>query len=376
MLAYFRRKRSIKEWLYFSVHLLHFLTVLGFLWAGIVEFIRNPPFFDAYGDAATRNSLPEGLFENDPRTLDKSQSLRLMDLPILFILIAYASVCCWLKFKGLSWLLTGCFTLTILCFWMVNYWAYKFFDWRYFPSRNLGLDVQVLTIALSATCIFMVLFYERKKMPIKFKSSLPVRPLGKIHIASNFLAIYLVTFTCLILWFSKLYVSWACFKNHDDVMSLCERTTMVQCYPCNSCNTTGLKKCVKDKHKMYHCLSYIEDVSKKKGSFCIFNYNISIYTFLTVFAYVGGLVVFLSTFYRIVMHYFLRLVFLIIHWFTDRHGRQAENIQPHPSNSLHVHEGALSPYDYMNETDDSMSIQIVDKDLPSESGGDLVDAMT
>lgn len=63
---------------------------------------------------------------------------------------------------------------------------------------------------------------------IFFQSSLPVRPLGKIHITANFLAIYLVTFTCLILWFSKLYVSWACFKNHDDVMSLCERTTMVR----------------------------------------------------------------------------------------------------------------------------------------------------
>lgn len=63
MLAYFRQRRSVKEWLYFSVHVLHFLVVLGFLWAGIVEFISNPPFFDAYGDAATRNSLPEGLFE-------------------------------------------------------------------------------------------------------------------------------------------------------------------------------------------------------------------------------------------------------------------------------------------------------------------------
>jgi len=36
---------------------------MGFLWAGIVEFIRNPPYFDAYGDASALHDLPEGLFE-------------------------------------------------------------------------------------------------------------------------------------------------------------------------------------------------------------------------------------------------------------------------------------------------------------------------
>jgi hypothetical protein len=63
MKAYFRRNRTKNEWLSDALQLVHFLIVVGFLWAGLVEFIRNPPFFDAYGDAATRNSLPEGLFE-------------------------------------------------------------------------------------------------------------------------------------------------------------------------------------------------------------------------------------------------------------------------------------------------------------------------
>lgn len=63
MQAYFRRSRSRKEWASDILQIFHFLVVLGYLWAGLVEFIRNPPFFDAYGDAATRNSLPEGLFE-------------------------------------------------------------------------------------------------------------------------------------------------------------------------------------------------------------------------------------------------------------------------------------------------------------------------
>ncbi|KAK3721436.1 hypothetical protein QZH41_020684 [Actinostola sp. cb2023] len=112
------------------------------------------------------------------------------------------------------------------------------------------------------------------------------------------------------------------------------------------------------------------------GSFCIFNYNISVYTFLTVFAYVGGLVVFLSTFYRIVMHYLFRLVFLFVGWVKRRRsGPQQDNVS-NSSGMVHVQDGAaMSPYDYMNETDDSLSIQ-EPQELPSVSGGDLVDAMT
>lgn len=69
MQAYFRRSRSKKEWLSDILQVFHFLVVIGFLWAGLVEFIRNPPFFDAYGDAATRNSLPKGLFEVSIRSI-------------------------------------------------------------------------------------------------------------------------------------------------------------------------------------------------------------------------------------------------------------------------------------------------------------------
>ena len=43
----------------------------------------------------------------------------------------------------------------------------------------------------------------------------------------------------------------------------------VQCYPCNSCNTEGLKLCVKEKHKMFHCMSPMQDVSVDKVNFII-----------------------------------------------------------------------------------------------------------
>ncbi|EDO30519.1 predicted protein [Nematostella vectensis] len=163
------RRRSRMEWFYDIIQVFHFMVVMVFLWAGLVEFIRDPPFFDAYGDAATRNELPEGLFENDPRSLDKMQSLRLMDIPILFMLLVYVGVCWLLKFRGLSWLLTFCFILTLTVFFFVNYWESQLFDWRYFLSRNAGLEVQVVFIALTFTSVFIVLFYERKKLPFKFK---------------------------------------------------------------------------------------------------------------------------------------------------------------------------------------------------------------
>ena len=58
-----RRRKTWKEYFYDTLQVVHFLIAMGFLWAGIVEFIRNPPYFDAYGDASALNDLPEGLFE-------------------------------------------------------------------------------------------------------------------------------------------------------------------------------------------------------------------------------------------------------------------------------------------------------------------------
>ena len=59
----FRRRRTFRDYFFDALQVVHFLIAMGFLWAGVVEFIRNPPYFDAYGDAATLNDLPIGLFE-------------------------------------------------------------------------------------------------------------------------------------------------------------------------------------------------------------------------------------------------------------------------------------------------------------------------
>lgn len=63
ILANLRRRKTWKETFFDALQVVHFLVAMGFLWAGIVEFIKNPPYFDAYGDASTLNDLPEGLFE-------------------------------------------------------------------------------------------------------------------------------------------------------------------------------------------------------------------------------------------------------------------------------------------------------------------------
>lgn len=44
--------------------------------------------------------------------------------------------------------------------------------YRYYPSRMSGMELQVSTLALCGTNILMVLFYNRKRMPFKFKVKL------------------------------------------------------------------------------------------------------------------------------------------------------------------------------------------------------------
>ena len=46
----------------FLLQCLHFAISMTFLWAGIVEFINHPPYFDAYGDAKKNtDELPKNI---------------------------------------------------------------------------------------------------------------------------------------------------------------------------------------------------------------------------------------------------------------------------------------------------------------------------
>ena len=59
------------------------------------------------------------------------------------------------------------------------------------------------------------------------QATLPVRPFGKIHVFCNFAVIFVIVYFCLMMWFSKLYVSWAYFNNYKEVLELCQSTNMV-----------------------------------------------------------------------------------------------------------------------------------------------------
>lgn len=290
----------------FILQCLHFAVSMTFLWAGVVEFINHPPYFDAYGDAKKNtDELPRNIMHNDPRTTER-ELRRLMDLPVLLLLLIYKAVCVWLKYKGASWLLTISLTITMIFFWVVNFGNLDVFQWKYYATRMNGLQLQVSSIALSATVIFMVIFYTRKKLPLKFKSSLRMKNNSKIHLAWNILGIYLILFATLMVWFTKIYASWALFRSKDDVLRLCTTTQQVECYPCAFLNITSLEECIKlERDNRFTCSrNFPSDLYK--GSICIFNFNLGIYGFLMTFAYIGGLCVFLSTFLTIVGHYTIR----------------------------------------------------------------------
>ena len=71
------------------------------------------------------------------------------------------------------------------------------------------------------------LINDTNQMWLIQQTTLPIRPFGKIHVFCNFTVIFVIVYFCLMIWFSKLYVSWACFKNYKEVLELCQSTNMV-----------------------------------------------------------------------------------------------------------------------------------------------------
>ena len=45
------------------LQIIHFTIVISYLCAGLIEFVNNPPIFDGYGDALSKNKLPEGILQ-------------------------------------------------------------------------------------------------------------------------------------------------------------------------------------------------------------------------------------------------------------------------------------------------------------------------
>ena len=110
-----------------------------------------------------------------------------------------------------------------------------------------------------------------------------------------------------------------------------------------------------------------------------------------VFAYVGGLVVFLSNFFKIVIHYTFRAIFLFIHWchvtFGAREGHRTSMDLPEiASVDSHFNVSIQEPFQYVERnqedeteiTDDNLHCHLnssIDTCINVEEGDSLVDAM-
>lgn len=131
------------------------------------------------------------------------------------------------------------------------------------------------------------------------------------------------------------------------------------------------------------CLGMIYTILLMK--FCLF-------IFIAVFAYVGGLVVFLSNLFKIVLHYTFRATFLLIHWchvkFGAREGHRASLDLPEiQDNNSHFNASIQEPFQYVERirendtevTDDSLHCDMnssFDACYNVEDGDSLVDVLT
>lgn len=113
--------------------------------------------------------------------------------------------------------------------------------------------------------------------------------------------------------------------------------------------------------------------------------------YFPVFAYVGGLVVFLSNFFKIVIHYTFRAIFLFIHWchvtFVAREGHRTSMDLPEiVSVNSNFNVSIQEPFQYVernqeNETeitDDNLHCHLnssIDTCNNVEEGDSLVDSM-
>ena len=93
-----------------------------------------------------------------------------------------------------------------------------------------------------------------------------------VAIIGNIIGLYSVLTLCFFIWFTRLYVSWACIESSNDFLLLCQLTNQIQCYSCNNseayqCIDEGLAECVKHPStEPFHCLSptYTLDIDNKR----------------------------------------------------------------------------------------------------------------
>ena len=316
------RFRTDYKWFKLICQLLHAVVALGFVVVGLIEFIDKRPFFDALA----HHELPEQLFHREFLPAESTYR-RFMDAPILVFFFFYFGVCAWNHFTSKSsWLMTIALSLTTLIYFYINLWNQHDFDWKYFKSRFNGIFIQVYSMSFTMAVVLTVFLAKRRRLPFKFKAHFPLYTYGTAHVIWNLIALFIVTSTCLVFWISKLYISWVCVESLWKISLLCQVTPEVQCYLCDQCVDSELKRCAANVSNIpLHCYHPISSSIADKSAFCTFNYNIGVFTFITVFAYVGGLWVFLHGFLSAFLHYTVILGKYILHKARKRFGpKQSE----------------------------------------------------
>ncbi len=95
-----------------------------------------------------------------------------------------------------------------------------------------------------------------------------------VAIIGNVIGLYSVLTLCFFIWFTRLYVSWACIESSYDFLLLCQLTNQIQCYSCenagvSNCVDKDLVECVKHPSiEPFHCLSptYTMDIDDRPVS--------------------------------------------------------------------------------------------------------------
>lgn len=283
-----------------AAQLVHFVLALGMLGAAIAEYAANPPVFDVVGRHRNRGGLPDGIFRNLSSTT-AWDTTKVIDLPVLFLFVVYFLTVLWLKCSGVrAWLLTFSEMGVVLVFLIANLWSDNTLPWVFFTTRSVSILLTVLALAMGWSLLIITLLHIRNWFPFKIKKKPVTTSYEKAAlIVWNIFALFLVLTLCMLLWFARLYRSWACVKGNYDVLLLCQFTSQTQCWPCDDGKTCSRDDACVDiaaAQDPFHCLSplYAYGGADTSG-FCVFNYNIGAFTILTLFAYVGGLYFFLRT---------------------------------------------------------------------------------
>jgi hypothetical protein len=162
-------------------------------------------------------------------------------------------------------------------------------------SRARGILLMVAAITASLVANAVVISWKKQKLFFEFKASrkdvhrltrltvlgashdygpaslgestdsgqhVIIRKNAWVSVLWNVIALSIISCLCLIIWFSRMYMSYGCFSSLDEVLLLCQITTEVECYPCSECTSDGIAEC--GNGTMFYCLSQMPTMDQNQ----------------------------------------------------------------------------------------------------------------